>query len=119
MTDAILARDAPEGAAAILNAMLWSCTNKLTSMVTVQSALLARIEQKNEGEEPLDVTFIEKSRPIGSAAFATENPEDLLKGKLSHVMKGGLLTVSVHRLQILIQGYFTWSAYVLDRFAKM
>ena len=58
MTDAILARDAPEGAAAILNAMLWSCTNKLTSMVTVQSALLARIEQKNDSEPPLDVTFI-------------------------------------------------------------
>ena len=50
-TDPILARDAAEGEDAIPNAMLWFCTNRLTSMVTtVQSIIIARLEQKNDDD---------------------------------------------------------------------
>ena len=78
MTDVIMARDAAEGAAAILNAMLCFFTNRLTSMVTVQSIIIARLEQKNGGDLVYDSTFIKN---------AIENPEDLLRGIFSIYLK--------------------------------
>ncbi|TDL29737.1 hypothetical protein BD410DRAFT_736870 [Rickenella mellea] len=79
MTDAILSKDTPEQAAAILNTMLQTCADKLKALVAIQEEVMARLERQNKTEEVIDTSFIEKERPVASALYATENPEDVLK----------------------------------------
>ena len=61
-------------------AMLETCADKMDSLVAMQDVVNGRLDAAKRKETVIDMTFIEKERPVASATYATENPEDLLKG---------------------------------------
>lgn len=85
LADAILAKETPQGAARLLEAMFETCLEKLEGLCVVHaevSAIAERSKQKEtDGELPPDAAFIEKARPVGGAVNLTEKPEDILLGE--------------------------------------
>lgn len=90
MVEMVTSKDTPQGAGKLLSILLEGCVDKLESMALVLDEVLAKIdrataksEDKSEGTNgmPADVTLIEKARPIASATYAVEKPEELLIGK--------------------------------------
>ncbi|KII95163.1 hypothetical protein PLICRDRAFT_693420 [Plicaturopsis crispa FD-325 SS-3] len=79
LIDTLLGTDTPQGAAGVLTVMFETCVDKLDAMTVVQEALLKRVETVKKGEtDPVDVTFIEKARPVAAAVYAVEKPEDVM-----------------------------------------
>jgi hypothetical protein len=84
LIDVLVAKENSQNAARILTNLLESCVNKLEANVTMQNEVAARVEKSKKGENAKDVIdsiFIETARPVGSAAYALEKPEDFFKGK--------------------------------------
>ena len=66
-----------DNAGHILGAILETCVDKLDAMTAVQEEL-DRI--KKGGNDKVDVAFIEKARPVASAVYAVEKPEEVVHG---------------------------------------
>jgi len=84
LTDAILAKETPQGASKLLTNMFESCLGRLEGLAIVQeevSSLLDR--QKSDTVVTTDIFLIEKSRPVGGASYAVEKPEDVITGMFS------------------------------------
>ena len=86
LTDAIISKETSEGAARLLEAMFETCLEKLEGLCVVQSEVSATLERNKRTSEGtsnivLDISLIEKARPVGGAVNATEKPEDVVHGK--------------------------------------
>lgn len=78
LIEVIANKDTHVNAARILGAMLETCVDKLDAMTAVQDEL----ENIKKGEGGgLDIVFIEKARPVASAIYATEKPEEAIHGQ--------------------------------------
>ncbi|KAF8165306.1 hypothetical protein B0H34DRAFT_232712 [Crassisporium funariophilum] len=83
LADAIIAKESPQGAARLLEAMFETCLEKLEGLCVVYSDVSATLE-RNKGRAPgteefiPDISLIEKARPVGGAVSATEKPEDVI-----------------------------------------
>lgn len=84
MTEAIVGKDTPEGAAVTVNFMMQTYSDKMRALVSMADFASSRVEKQkaSKEEEDLDISFIEKERPTAKALYATENPEEVLKGEL-------------------------------------
>ena len=80
MVDAILAKQTPENAVGILEALVFTCVNKMEALVIIHDEVTSRAERAQRKEEFFDAMDIEKERPFASAAYATESPPDFLRG---------------------------------------
>ncbi|KAF9567316.1 hypothetical protein CPC08DRAFT_17123 [Agrocybe pediades] len=81
LTDAIIAKETPQGAAKLIEAMFETCLEKLEGLCIVYSEASATIERSKTISEPgdsADAAFIEKSKPIGGAVSLIEKPEEVL-----------------------------------------
>jgi transformation/transcription domain-associated protein len=81
LIEVVVAKDTQQGAARVLGAMLETCVDKLDAMTVVQEELEARMESMKKGENnEIDIGFIEKARPVASAVYAVDKPEDVIHG---------------------------------------
>ena len=85
LADAILAKETPQGAAQLLEAMFETCLEKLEGLCVVY-AEVGVVAERNKRKEtapelPMDAAFIEKARPVGGAVNLTEKPEEILLGE--------------------------------------
>ena len=83
MIDCIATKDTTQGASKLLATLLESIVAKLESMALVyKDVVVERIKRKaaKDETEPIDFSFIEKSRPIAGATYAVEKTEELAHG---------------------------------------
>ncbi|KAF8655244.1 hypothetical protein AX16_003148 [Volvariella volvacea WC 439] len=78
LTDAILTKETPQGAARLLQVMFETCLERLETLCVVQDEVLASAERLKAGGTPLDTSFIEKARPVAGATFALDKPDDVI-----------------------------------------
>jgi len=82
LTEVILTKETPQGAARILGAMFETSMDRLDALTVVQEEIAASMERtKNGVNDTVDAAFIEKARPIGGAIYAIEKPEDVIQGE--------------------------------------
>ncbi|KAF9009027.1 hypothetical protein BDQ17DRAFT_1422200 [Cyathus striatus] len=80
LTDAIATKETPQGAMKLLGAIFETCLERLEGLCAVQDDVVDRLERAKSNETTLaDISFIEKARPIGSAVYAIEKPEEVLQ----------------------------------------
>jgi transformation/transcription domain-associated protein len=81
LTDAILAKETPQGAAKLLMIMFESCLERLEALAIVQEQVSALLERpKCDTSSDPDIFQIEKARPVGGATYAIDKPEDTITG---------------------------------------
>ena len=81
LIECVLQKDTPEGAANVLQGLLISCIDKLGALNAMQKDVTTAAERIKAGEqEKSDFFLIEKSKPVSSAAYVLESPDDVLKG---------------------------------------
>jgi len=85
LVDLIVAKETPQGAASLLQALLETCLAKLESLAVVYADLRDSVEREKEkssvGDASSDVLLIEKARPSCGAAYAIEKPEEVIHGQ--------------------------------------
>lgn len=82
LVECVLQKDTPEGAAHVLQGLLTSCIDKLSALNAMQKDVIILEERLKAGEqEKSDIVLIERSKPICSAAYVNESPEDVVKGE--------------------------------------
>jgi transformation/transcription domain-associated protein len=78
LIEIIVNKDTKEDAARILSPILETCVDKLDAMTAVQGEL----ERIKKGENnKVDITFIERARPVACAVYAVEKPEEAVYGQ--------------------------------------
>lgn len=89
LADAILAKEAPQGAAQLLEAMFETCLERLEGLCVVHSQITPILERNKQksgaaspSDGPADFPFIEKSRPLGGVVYLVEKPEDVIQGMI-------------------------------------
>ena len=80
--DAIILKDTPDGAAALMNVMIYALAEKMSAIVSMAEDVMERLEKQKEGETSIDTSTIEKERPVANSSYATEAPEDVMRGKI-------------------------------------
>lgn len=76
--DTITTKDTPSNAARVLGAMLETCVDKLEAMTAVQDEL----EKIKKGEsDKIEISLIERARPVAGAVYAIETPEEAIRGQ--------------------------------------
>jgi len=78
LIEIIVNKDTQQNAGRILGAILETCADKLDAMTMVQDEL-ERIKKGESGK--VDIAFIEKSRPVAGAIYASEKPEEAVHGQ--------------------------------------
>lgn len=87
LTEPIITKETPQGAARLLGAMFETCLQRLEVLALIYDDVTARAGLLKENSEAvvLDAAFIEKTRPVGGAIYAIEKPEDIIHGISSAV----------------------------------
>lgn len=85
LIETMITKDTLEGAKSLIKFVLITCTEKLKALVSTSEDVNIRMEkakgEKDSGSSSsFNTALIEKERPIASASYATENPEDVIKG---------------------------------------
>lgn len=115
LVDCVIQKDTPEGAAHVLQGLLVSCIDKLGALNAMQKEVIVSAERLKAGEqEKSDIVLIEKSKPISSAAYVNESPDDVIKGA-SYLLHIVLFPFHHHypvtRVEIFISNASTWISY--------
>lgn len=86
LTEPIVAKETPQGAARLLGAMFETCLGRMEALALIYDEVTARALALKEANERtiLDSAFIEKARPVGGAMYALEKPEDIVQGAANH-----------------------------------
>lgn len=115
LVECVLQKDTPEGAASVLQGLLISCIDKLGALNAMQKDVVTSAERLKAGEqERSDFVLIEKSKPISSAAYVIESPDDVIRGAsllFSYHRGRYLLLFSQTRIKILVSNAFTRISY--------
>jgi len=82
LTEPIMAKETPQGAARLLGAMFETCLERMEALAVIYDEVTARLAKSKDDPSVviLDAAFIEKARPVGSAMYALEKPEDIIQG---------------------------------------
>lgn len=82
LTDVIAAKETPQGAARLLEALFETCLEKLESLCVVYIDLRgeATKEKVAAGDSGSDAMLVEKARPACAAVYASERPEEVFHG---------------------------------------
>jgi transformation/transcription domain-associated protein len=84
LVDTIVQKESPTEAAKVLLLLVELSVDKLESITSVLPDVLERIERSKKGEEDTTlVNTIEKARPIVTAQYLVDKPEDVLSGEQS------------------------------------
>jgi transformation/transcription domain-associated protein len=83
LTDIIAAKETPQGAAKLLEALLQTCIEKLESLCVVYNDLHGEPtkEKVTAGDSGSDALLVEKARPACAAVYASERPEEIFHGR--------------------------------------
>jgi transformation/transcription domain-associated protein len=82
LIEVVVTKDTPQGTAKVLRAMFETCVDKLDAMTAVQDELAGMMERTKAGDKDLiDLSFIEKARPVACAVYAVDKPEDVIHGE--------------------------------------
>lgn len=84
LTEPIIAKETPQGAARLLGAMFETCLERLETLALVHDEVTTNVGLMKEQNSAvvLGATFIEKARPVGGAIYAVEKPEDIINGQI-------------------------------------
>ena len=86
LIDVFVAKDTKQNASRIIMMLLHASVDKIESLGDLQVELTEKIERNKKGElNTADYFFIERSRPISGACYATEDSEDVLIGTTDHL----------------------------------
>ncbi|KAG6866480.1 hypothetical protein C0991_003998 [Blastosporella zonata] len=79
LTDPIIAKGDDKESARLVGSMFETCLQRLEALALIQDEVAASAVQLKDSTEEviIDSAFIEKSRPVGSAIYAMEKPEEL------------------------------------------
>jgi len=81
LTDVVAAKETPQGASKLLEALFETCVEKLESLCVVYADLRGEQKEKvSAGDSGSDALLIEKSRPACAAVYASERPEEVFHG---------------------------------------
>jgi len=82
LTDVVAAKETPQGAAKLLEALFETCVEKLESLCVVYTDLRGENtkEKVTTGDSGSDALLIEKARPACAAVYASERPEEVFHG---------------------------------------
>jgi transformation/transcription domain-associated protein len=82
LTDVVAAKETPQGAAKLLEALFETCVEKLESLCVVYTDLRGEHtkEKVTAGDSGSDALLIEKARPACAAVYASERPEEVFHG---------------------------------------
>ncbi|KAI0268276.1 hypothetical protein BC834DRAFT_968481 [Gloeopeniophorella convolvens] len=79
LIETVISKDTQAGAAKVLSALLETCVDRLESLAAVLEEVQQRHERQKSGEtESGKVYSIEKARPVASAVYAADEPENVL-----------------------------------------
>jgi transformation/transcription domain-associated protein len=77
LIDIITLKDTQQSAGRVLGAILETCVEKLDAISAIQEEL--ELIRKGQNEK-VDISFIERARPVASAVYAVEKPEEAANG---------------------------------------
>ncbi|THH10763.1 hypothetical protein EW146_g8270 [Bondarzewia mesenterica] len=79
LVDTITTKDTPQDAAKVISRLLETCVDKLDSVIGTLDEVNARLERSKKGEaETGKIYLVERARPLASANYAVEKPEEIL-----------------------------------------
>ena len=82
LIETVITKDTPTGAAKVLSALMETCVDRLESLTTVLDEVQQRSDCRKNGEaESGNFFIVEKARPVASAAYAADEPDNVLSGK--------------------------------------
>ena len=82
LIETVITKDTPAGAAKVLATLMETCVDRLESLTAVLDEVLQRSECRKNGEaESGNFFLVEKARPVASATYATDEPDNVLSGK--------------------------------------
>ena len=81
LIECVIAKESTQNAGRVLTTMLETCVDKVETLKLMLDEVAARAEQRKKGvEKVIDSLFIEAAKPVSSAAYASERPEEFFKG---------------------------------------
>lgn len=81
LIETVVTKDTPDGAAKVLTTLMETCVDRLESLAAVLDEVQQRSERhKNEEVETGSFFMVEKARPVASAVYAAEDPDNVLSG---------------------------------------
>jgi hypothetical protein len=82
LIETVITKDTPAGAAKVLAALMETCVDRLESLTAVLDEVQQRSECRKNGEtESGNFFMVEKARPVASAVYAADEPDNVLSGK--------------------------------------
>lgn len=82
LIETVITKDTPAGAAKVLAALMETCVDRLESLTAVLDEVQQRSECRKNGEaESGNFFIVEKARPVASAVYAADEPDNVLSGK--------------------------------------
>jgi transformation/transcription domain-associated protein len=82
LIETVVAKDTPDDAAKVLTTLMETCVDRLESLAAVLDEVQQRLERrKNEETESGNFFMVEKARPVASAVYAAEDPDNVLSGE--------------------------------------
>lgn len=86
LIETVVTKDTPDGAAKVLTALMETCVDRLESLATVLDEVQQRSERhKNEEVESGNFFVVEKARPVASAVYAADDPDNVLSGECTRL----------------------------------
>ena len=80
IVEIILTKNSPDAVAGLINVMVQTCAEKMAAVVAMAEDVTERLEKQKRGDTSPDIATIEKERPVASATYASESPEDVMRG---------------------------------------
>ena len=82
LIETVVTKDTPDGAAKVLTTLMETCVDRLESLAAVLDEVQQRSERhKKEEAESGSFFMVEKARPVASAVYAAEDPDNVLSGE--------------------------------------
>ncbi|KAH9045426.1 hypothetical protein EDB85DRAFT_2130014 [Lactarius pseudohatsudake] len=79
LIETVITKDTPAGAAKVLAALMETCVDRLESLTAVLDEVQQRSECRKNGEaESGNFFIVEKARPVASAVYAADEPDNVL-----------------------------------------
>ncbi|KAH9999859.1 FAT domain-containing protein [Russula vinacea] len=79
LIETVVAKDTPDDASKVLTALMETCVDRLESLAAVLDEVQQRSERnKNEETESGNFFMVEKARPVASAVYAADDPDNVL-----------------------------------------
>ena len=81
LIETVVTKDTPDGAAKVLAALMETCVDRLESLAAVLDEVQQRSECPKNEVESGNFFIVEKARPVASAVYAADDPDNVLSGE--------------------------------------